>query len=131
MEYAARILQLLKTSLESILVLMEYICEMTCRCHNLQNKVLILVLMEYALQRPPKQLLVLWLVYLNPCFNGIYIRVLTKMSLTYVSRLNPCFNGICSASYYSAFNNSGIDSLNPCFNGICSASEEILFKAHT
>ena len=50
--------------------------------------VLILVLMEYAL------------------------RVLTKMSLTMrFSRLNPCFNGICSASYYSAFNNSGIDVL--------------------
>ena len=60
--------------------------------------VLILVLMEYALEVWRQLTQYAAKGGLNPCFNGICSRRPEKIMNIYVLRpgLNPCFNGICS-----------------------------------
>ena len=84
--------------------------------------VLILVLMEYALEvsmvrRPSKKK-----TCLNPCFNGICSRRSDNKTHPHgwVLCLNPCFNGICSRSIQKNWSGKRHLCLNPCFNGICS-----------
>ena len=63
--------------------------------------VLILVLMEYALEGRGNRGHAEMGGRLNPCFNGICSRSLTlhlMQSVTSGHSLNPCFNGICSRS---------------------------------
>ena len=111
--------------------------------------VLILVLMEYALEGPQSWTSQSFSTSLNPCFNGICSRSQRHLSTQkkYLC-LNPCFNGICSRSCcvrYALFcpkivlilvlmeyaleatpkpkhNKHRRKGLNPCFNGICSRS---------
>ena len=59
--------------------------------------VLILVLMEYALEDAENKVQYALGYSLNPCFNGICSRSAIKSATTQEQKgLNPCFNGICS-----------------------------------
>ena len=71
--------------------------------NEMEKKVLILVLMEYAL------------------------RVMAQNAFTILTlSLNPCSNGICSKRANDLGNVLADESLNPCSNGICSKSMEFL-----
>ena len=71
--------------------------ERTYRDHHC---VLILVLMEYALEGSNHEYIRHCRCSLNPCSNGICSRRKTPFAYTRLSnrRLNPCSNGICSRS---------------------------------
>ena len=75
------------------------VCENDIRTKEWEDRVLILVLMEYGLRG------ILWLLTasqagrLNPCFNGIWSASIRPLAfiVSLLLRLNPCFNGIWSA----------------------------------
>ena len=82
-----------------ILVLMEYALEVTLKFNSLSEDflVLILVLMEYALEvtkvtETSSEIIVLILVLMEYALEGGSVVVSPRENI----RLNPCFNGICS-----------------------------------
>ena len=109
-------------------------------------KVLILVLMEYAL-RASENPVISEVESLNPCFNGIcsaskmekelvgFLKVLILVLMEYALRVIGTANTPFVAfvlilvlmeyalrEFYEDFLRDRSQGLNPCFNGICSAS---------
>ena len=112
---------------------------------NRSCQVLILVLVDYALEPKPSFLWGMMKVSFNPCFSGLCFGTLeehlvskneswvlilvlvdyalerkTITSLTAIEEcFNPCFSGLCFGTGAIKRRMIDLDSFNPCFSGLC------------